>query len=187
MQARYYDPVIGRFYSNDPQGFRDVHSFNRFAYANNNPYKYVDPDGEATVYTWNAGKTATGSSKAGHAAVLSENGTYVSKFPSDGNGSKADFHKTFEQDVALYGRQPDVIIEVSLPDEAAANEFAAALISDSEQTWSLSDNCADATVSVLNAGGGNVFNKGLQSPASVDFNLKNAAKDDDKIKIIKDE
>jgi uncharacterized protein RhaS with RHS repeats len=45
MQARYYDPVIGRFMSNDPIGFRDVHSFNRYAYANNNPYKYVDPDG----------------------------------------------------------------------------------------------------------------------------------------------
>ncbi|WP_426369419.1 RHS repeat-associated core domain-containing protein [Pseudocolwellia sp. HL-MZ7] len=24
MQARYYDPVIGRFYSNDPVGVRDV-------------------------------------------------------------------------------------------------------------------------------------------------------------------
>lgn len=47
MQARYYDPLIGRFYSNDPIGFRDVHSFNRYAYANNNPYKYVDPDGKA--------------------------------------------------------------------------------------------------------------------------------------------
>jgi len=45
MQARYYDPVIGRFYGNDPIGFRDVHSFNRYAYANNNPYKYIDPDG----------------------------------------------------------------------------------------------------------------------------------------------
>ncbi|WP_438864333.1 RHS repeat-associated core domain-containing protein [Neptunicella sp.] len=45
MQARYYDPVIGRFYSNDPIGFRDVHSFNRYAYANNNPYKYIDPTG----------------------------------------------------------------------------------------------------------------------------------------------
>ncbi|MEC4728631.1 hypothetical protein HWQ46_24215 [Shewanella sp. D64] len=46
MQARYYDPLIGRFYSNDPLPFRDVHSFNRYAYANNNPYKYIDPDGE---------------------------------------------------------------------------------------------------------------------------------------------
>ena len=47
MQARYYDPVIGRFYSNDPVGFNNVHNFNRYAYANNNPYKFVDPDGEA--------------------------------------------------------------------------------------------------------------------------------------------
>jgi len=46
MQARYYDPVIGRFYSNDPVAFDNVHNFNRFAYANNNPYKYVDPDGK---------------------------------------------------------------------------------------------------------------------------------------------
>ncbi|WP_259576707.1 RHS repeat domain-containing protein [Shewanella baltica] len=45
MQARYYDPLIGRFYSNDPIGFRDVHSFNRYAYANNNPYRYTDPTG----------------------------------------------------------------------------------------------------------------------------------------------
>jgi hypothetical protein len=49
MQARYYDPVIGRFYSNDPQGFTNVHNFNRYAYANNNPYKYVDPDGRNAV------------------------------------------------------------------------------------------------------------------------------------------
>ena len=54
MQARYYDPVIGRFYSNDPVGFKGVHSFNRYAYANNNPYKFVDPDGKQAyvAYMW---------------------------------------------------------------------------------------------------------------------------------------
>jgi len=53
MQARYYDPVIGRFYSNDPVDAmghiargNPIHGFNRYTYANNNPYKYVDPDGE---------------------------------------------------------------------------------------------------------------------------------------------
>ncbi|MGV2874025.1 RHS repeat domain-containing protein [Colwellia sp. E150_009] len=47
MQARYYDPVIGRFYSNDPVGFTgNPHSFNRYAYVHNNPYKYTDPNGE---------------------------------------------------------------------------------------------------------------------------------------------
>ncbi|WP_240132521.1 RHS repeat-associated core domain-containing protein [Shewanella cutis] len=47
MQARYYDPLIGRFYANDPMGFKDVHNFNRYAYGNNNPYRYTDPDGKA--------------------------------------------------------------------------------------------------------------------------------------------
>ncbi|WP_348731341.1 RHS repeat-associated core domain-containing protein [Rheinheimera texasensis] len=47
MQQRYYDPVIGRFYSNDPVGFSagNPMMFNRYAYANNNPYKFTDPDG----------------------------------------------------------------------------------------------------------------------------------------------
>jgi uncharacterized protein RhaS with RHS repeats len=52
MQARYYDPLIGRFYSNDPVdaatfiSHGNVRGFNRYAYANNNPYKYTDPTGE---------------------------------------------------------------------------------------------------------------------------------------------
>ena len=48
MQARYYDPVIGRFMAIDPMGVDPSASmtFNRYAYANNNPYKYVDPDGQ---------------------------------------------------------------------------------------------------------------------------------------------
>ena len=48
MGARYYDPVVGRFVSMDPIGFdeKNLHSFNRYAYANNNPYRYNDPDGK---------------------------------------------------------------------------------------------------------------------------------------------
>ena len=57
MQARYYDPVIGRFYSNDPIGFRDVHSFNRYAYGNNNPYKFLDPTGQSSEYSFKSFST----------------------------------------------------------------------------------------------------------------------------------
>ena len=47
--ARYYDPVVGRFMGVDAQGFdeKNLHSFNRYAYGNNNPYKYLDSDGNA--------------------------------------------------------------------------------------------------------------------------------------------
>jgi RHS repeat-associated protein len=57
MQARYYDPVIGRFYSNDPVGFTgDVDTFNRYSYVANNPYKYTDPNGESKKFVSEAVK-----------------------------------------------------------------------------------------------------------------------------------
>ena len=47
MQARYYDPAVGRFLSVDPVGpaAGNAFKFNRFAYANNNPIVNMDPDG----------------------------------------------------------------------------------------------------------------------------------------------
>ena len=47
MQQRYYDPAIGRFLSVDPVGplQNPINHFGRYHYANNNPYKYTDPDG----------------------------------------------------------------------------------------------------------------------------------------------
>lgn len=47
MQARLYDPLIGRFLSTDPKAFNasSPFTFNRYAYANNNPYRYTDPNG----------------------------------------------------------------------------------------------------------------------------------------------
>jgi RHS repeat-associated protein len=49
--ARWYDPRIGRFLAIDPAGFdpQNPQSFNRYAYANNNPYKFVDPDGREAI------------------------------------------------------------------------------------------------------------------------------------------
>ncbi|HUD43911.1 MAG TPA: RHS repeat-associated core domain-containing protein, partial [Dokdonella sp.] len=44
MQQRYYDPYAGRFLAVDPVA-ASPGSFNRYWYANNNPYKYTDPDG----------------------------------------------------------------------------------------------------------------------------------------------
>ena len=43
MQARYYDPVIGRFLSPDPVGYQD--QLNVYAYVGNDPVNYTDPSG----------------------------------------------------------------------------------------------------------------------------------------------
>ena len=47
MQQRYYDQSVGRFLSVDPVTANSSNgvNFNRYGYANNNPYLYVDPDG----------------------------------------------------------------------------------------------------------------------------------------------
>jgi RHS repeat-associated protein len=53
MQQRYYDPMIGGFLSADPVTAysNPVVSFNRYRYANDNPYKFTDPDGRAGCFT----------------------------------------------------------------------------------------------------------------------------------------
>jgi RHS repeat-associated protein len=50
MQARYYDPTVGRFLSVDPVGPApgNAFNFNRYGYANNDPIVNMDPDGRCT-------------------------------------------------------------------------------------------------------------------------------------------
>ncbi|MDH2431079.1 RHS repeat-associated core domain-containing protein [Pokkaliibacter sp. MBI-7] len=54
MRARYYDSDAGRFLSRDPiqpthEG--NLYSINRYAYANNNPYRFIDPKGQIPLDT----------------------------------------------------------------------------------------------------------------------------------------
>lgn len=77
MQARYYDPVVGRFLSGDPKppSPGDLFLFNRFSYASNNPYRLVDPDG----------RTQTEAQAIADAKMLNESGNgslYVVRPPS---------------------------------------------------------------------------------------------------------
>jgi RHS repeat-associated protein len=62
MQARYYDPLIGRFMAVDPVGVQTSNpmSFNRYLYANNNPQRYVDPDGQIIETAWDVANIAMG-------------------------------------------------------------------------------------------------------------------------------
>jgi RHS repeat-associated protein len=51
MQQRYYDPRIGVFLSVDPVTANSSTgtNFNRYWYAENNPYKFADPDGRQSA------------------------------------------------------------------------------------------------------------------------------------------
>lgn len=51
MLARYYSPVAARFLALDPKlGRASVpQSWNRYAYARNNPLRFLDPDGKAVL------------------------------------------------------------------------------------------------------------------------------------------
>lgn len=62
MQQRYYDPGIGRFLSVDPVTANGTtgSNFNRYWYANNNPYKFTDPDGRESACISNGGDCGMG-------------------------------------------------------------------------------------------------------------------------------
>jgi len=52
MNARLYDPVLGRFYAPDPFVASDLtNDFNRYIYGRNNPMMYIDPSGKS-LWSW---------------------------------------------------------------------------------------------------------------------------------------
>ena len=124
MQARYYDPVIGRFYSNDPvdtvshlSNEEGIKGFNRYSYAVNNPYKYTDPDGRLVIAVGgqtNANAGLSGAAASGGWVNISTKGvswgTYQSAeagsavaTPSAGAGFEASVLFTSDTDAALSG------------------------------------------------------------------------------------
>jgi len=118
MQARYYDPVIGRFYSNDPvdavshlSNEEGIKGFNRYSYAVNNPYKYIDPDGKAVFYFGSTGGANAGTSGAtavGLFADISSDGIILGTYESGEVGSSmatpgADLGLEFGASTGAYG------------------------------------------------------------------------------------
>jgi RHS repeat-associated protein len=100
MQQRYYDPVAGRFLSTDPvlTDYNSGASFNRYTYASNNPYRYIDPDGRSPIdvvfLAWDLGKlgaalyTGVGVGQAAADVAMSIVGV-VSPVPGTGQMMKA--------------------------------------------------------------------------------------------------
>jgi RHS repeat-associated protein len=96
MQQRYYDPGIGRFLSVDPvtADGNTGGNFNRYWYANNNPYRFTDPDGrcveDACIGEGVAACIAYTPCAAGAALSLA----YVAKKLSDIAGMFSETHDT---------------------------------------------------------------------------------------------
>ncbi|PBS14054.1 hypothetical protein CMZ82_00830 [Lysobacteraceae bacterium NML93-0792] len=61
MQQRYYDPQLGLFLSVDSVTAygSPITQFHRYRYANNNPYKFIDPDGRVGELHWTANNQVT--------------------------------------------------------------------------------------------------------------------------------
>jgi len=76
MQQRYFDPIAGRFLSVDPlvTDAKTGGHFGRYHYAENNPYRYMDPDGkDAVAVTFTDYNIAFGGTtwrNLGHAGAL---------------------------------------------------------------------------------------------------------------------
>jgi len=80
MRARYYAPKWGRFLSVDPTwdsaDAGSPQSWNRYAYAQNNPLNRIDPDGESSlVYN----------SHTGYIALYSGEGVLIGAWPAGNN------------------------------------------------------------------------------------------------------
>ncbi|MFL6196042.1 MAG: RHS repeat domain-containing protein, partial [Thermoanaerobaculia bacterium] len=69
MATRFYDPVLGAFISPDSTvpSILDPQSLNRFAYSRQNPYSFVDRDGEGIWFAVIAG-AIIGALAAGHSS-----------------------------------------------------------------------------------------------------------------------
>ncbi|HCG88751.1 MAG TPA: hypothetical protein DE044_07500, partial [Alteromonas macleodii] len=139
MQARYYDPVIGRFYSNDPVGFKlsDISTFNRYSYVSNNPYKYVDPDGREKHTVSVTGEAIA---VAGARVSLSlsfddqtlELSASVSASPRLGAG--LSLTPSYQQSPSGDVAKNETIVETSVNADAAVGPFAVAQDLVSEKT-----------------------------------------------------
>ncbi len=152
-RARFYDPQLGRFISEDP--IRFTGGTNWYDYVANSPLNWIDPFGWAKFYYW----PSHGNSKFGHSALLLDDGTYISYWPTCYFGGKdppllkhcparqPNYDKDFEEE----GNRKPEVIQVTGLDEAAIKRWWNE--GKGHGDFSLWNNCSDTVAEALRVGG----------------------------------
>ncbi len=92
FNARWYDPEVGRFISEDPLwgNILDPQSLNRFAYGRNNPFRYTDPTGMELEESLMEGEEL-GNDKEESSNQDENFERYINPSPSGSSGPKIKF------------------------------------------------------------------------------------------------
>src|SRR5579864_4186396 len=154
-RARYYDPSVGRFLSEDPIQFGGAADF--YEYVGNGPTNYIDPFGLLKVLIWNST-----SGTWGHTAVQLDDGTYISFWPADG-APKNPFSNvpstthTQALDIEAEGKKPDEVVQINGLDELAIakwwTEFKNKMVSGKKPYQGRRRNCSTVAALALMVGG----------------------------------
>jgi RHS repeat-associated protein len=125
MHARYYDPDMGRFLSVDPSTKFDLHnpqSWNRYAYAHNNPINKFDPDGRdalAVTFVGYRVQTPFGRRPLGHSGITIVRGS--------GRTSYYEFGRYAPGGEVRQRTVPDLVMKNGLPTRESLKAHMAAL------------------------------------------------------------
>ena len=156
---------LGRFLREDPLGF--IAGVNFFRYSANNPQNAIDPSGLLHVFIWNFNGSAGEGTNWGHAAILLDDGTYISWWPGaadDANNPNVVMEEggkhfarnarsaDFMQDVMGEGHGPDEDIYLNSLDKNAIRQWWGRF--QKNKLWdSYNRNCSNAAMDALKSGG----------------------------------